>query len=62
MEIRIALDSLEPPVGHLRVLRDSGRVHDPGGDQEVSFAGWLGLLRALYEVTAEPGSGPFPGP
>jgi len=62
VEIRIVLDSVEPPVGHLRAARDPGLVHRPSGDQEVSFAGWLGLLRALYEVTAEPASGPIPGP
>jgi len=62
VEIRIVLDSVEPPVGHLRVVRDPGQAHHTGGDQQVSFAGWLGLLRALYEVTAEPDSSPYPGP
>ena len=30
----------------------------PGhGDKELRFTGWLGLLRALYEVTGSPGNG-----
>jgi hypothetical protein len=28
--------------------------------QEIGFTGWLGLLRALYEVTAEPGADALP--
>ena len=58
MEIRIVLNRVEPPAGHLRVVRAPG----PGGGQEIGFSGWLGLLRALYEVTAEPGPGARPGP
>ena len=53
MEIRIVLDRAEPPAGRLRV------VGAPG--QEIGFTGWLGLLRALYEVTAEPGEAARPG-
>ena len=34
----------------------------PGAGQEIGFTGWLGLLRALYEVTAEPGDAARPGP
>jgi hypothetical protein len=47
MEIRISLDRVEPPAGRLR------RVADPGGP-ELRFTGWLGLLRALYEVVGPP--------
>jgi hypothetical protein len=61
VEIRIVLDRAEPPAGRLRVVRDPGRAHHPGSEQEISFTGWLGLLRALYEVTAEPGAGTRPG-
>ena len=57
VEIRIVLNRVEPPAGHLRVVRAPG----PGGGQEIGFSGWLGLLRALYEVTAEPGESAGPG-
>jgi hypothetical protein len=62
VEIRIVLDRAEPPAGRLRVVRAPGQ--DPGrrAGQEIGFTGWLGLLRALYEVTAEPGAGSSPGP
>ena len=62
VEIRIVLDIAEPPAGRLRVVRDPGQAHRPGSEQEISFTGWLGLLRALYEVTAEPGPRSYPGP
>lgn len=47
---------VEPPAGRLRVVSDVR-----GSGQEISFTGWLGLLRALYEVTAEPGPIAHPG-
>jgi hypothetical protein len=62
VEIRIVLDRAEPPVGRLRVVRAPGQAPGPRAGQEISFTGWLGLLRALYEVTAEPGQGARPGP
>jgi hypothetical protein len=62
VEIRIVLDVVEPPGGRLWVVRDPGQAHHPGGEQGISFTGWLGLLRALYDVTAEPGSRSYPGP
>ena len=62
MEIRIVLDRAEPPAGRLRVVRDPGHAAGPRAGQEIGFTGWLGLLRALYEVTAEPGEGARPGP
>ena len=56
MEILISLDTIDPPVGHLRVTPGPGPA--PGhGDKELRFTGWLGLLRALYEVTGSPGNG-----
>jgi len=61
MEIRIVLDRAEPPAGRLRVV-DSGQAHGPHAGQEVGFTGWLGLLRALYEVTSQPGQGAGTGP
>ncbi len=56
------LDRAEPPAGRLRVVRAPGQ--DPGRrtDREIGFTGWLGLLRALYEVTAQPGEDARPGP
>ena len=62
VEIRIVLDRAEPPAGRLRVVPAAGQIPGPGGEQDIGFSGWLGLLRALYEVTAEPGEGPGPGP
>jgi hypothetical protein len=62
VEIRIILDRAEPPAGRLRVVGDLGRAYHPGTEQEISFTGWLGLLKALYEVTAEPGDAPHPRP
>ncbi|HYB87717.1 MAG TPA: hypothetical protein VEC76_12740 [Streptosporangiaceae bacterium] len=41
---------------------DSGQAHEPHAGQEVGFSGWLGLLRAPYELTAEPGDASHPGP
>ena len=62
VEIRIVLDRAEPPAGRLRVIRAPGQPPEPRAGQEIGFTGWLGLLRALYEVTAEPGEGARPGP
>ena len=61
VEIRIVLDRAEPPAGRLRVVRAAGQAPAPRTDQEIGFTGWLGLLRALYEVTAEPGESARPG-
>jgi hypothetical protein len=62
VEIRLVLDIVEPPAGRLWVLRGPGQARHPGGEQEISFTGWLGLLRALYEVTAAPGPHSYLGP
>ena len=51
----MVLDRVEPPAGRLRVVPGAGHAHRPGDDDEIRFTGWLGLLRALYEVTG--GSG-----
>jgi hypothetical protein len=53
MEIRIILDRVEPPAGRLHVVPDHGRASRKNEEAEIGFAGWLGLLRALYEVTEE---------
>ena len=62
MEIRIILDRAEPPAGRLRVVGAPGQNPGRLAGQEIGFTGWLGLLRALYEVTAEPGEAAGPGP
>ena len=62
VEIRIVLDIVEPPAGRLWAVRDPGQADHPHSEQGISFTGWLGLLRALYEATAEPGPRPSPGP
>jgi hypothetical protein len=54
VEIRVVLDRVEPPAGCLRVVPSAGHAHRPGDDDEIRFTGWLGLLRALYEVTGAP--------
>lgn len=53
MEIRMILDRTDPPTGRLRVSSSAGSARDD--EPEITFCGWLGLLRALYLVT---GSGP----
>ena len=60
MEIRISLDRVEPPAGHLRLVCSAGPPRPGGGQEgeEVPFTGWLGLLRALYEVVGPPGGRP----
>ena len=57
MEIRIILNRVEPPAGRLRVVPGHGQASRK--DAEICFTGWLGLLRALYEVTG--GSPPLQG-
>jgi hypothetical protein len=62
VEIRIVLDRAEPPAGRLRVVCAPGQDPGLGAGRDIGFTGWLGLLRALYEVTAEPGQSARPGP
>jgi hypothetical protein len=49
VEIRVVLDTIDPPVGHLQVTSSAGHACEEM--HEISFTGWLGLLRALYLVT-----------
>jgi len=49
VEIRVILDSTDPPAGRLRVT--PGAAHARDEQPDVCFTGWLGLLRALYLVT-----------
>ena len=53
VEIRVILDRIDPPMGRLRVTSSAGPAQ--GEEPEISFTGWLGMLRALYLVTS---SGP----
>ena len=57
VEILISLDTIDPPVGRLRVTSGPGSVLGRGEDKEFRFTGWLGLLRALYEVTGASADG-----
>ncbi len=61
VEMRFILDWAEPPAGRLRAVPDPGHCH-AGQGEEIRFTGWLGLLRALYEVTGGPGAGSVPVP
>ena len=63
MEIRISLDRVEPPAGSLRLVSSAEPPPRPAGGrgqegEEVPFTGWLGLLRALYQVVGSPGERP----
>ena len=49
VEIRLVLDGIDPPTGRFRVM--DGPDDTSGVSTQISFAGWLGLLRALYSVT-----------
>ena len=53
MEIRISLDRAEPPAGRLWLLTEPGQAA-AAEPPEHRFSGWLGLLRALYEVVGPP--------
>ncbi len=57
MEIRLSLDRTDPPAGRIMVLPDADARTRVLTGREFSFAGWLGLLRALYEVTGAPAGG-----
>ena len=57
VEIVISLDAIEPPVGWLRLASGPGSAAGRGDDKEFRFTGWLGLLRALYEVTGASADG-----
>ena len=59
VEILVSLDSLDPPVGRLRVTSGPGSAPGHLGNEDFCFTGWLGLLRALNEVTGMP-AGPSP--
>lgn len=61
MEIRIEMDRVDPPAGRLWVATEGCAVHARQAGH-ACFTGWLGLLRALYEATGEPGTFPGPGP
>lgn len=58
MEIVIRLDTVEPPVGSVRLLAGPDLSYRGAEAAAVGFAGWLGLLRALYEVIGSRGDRP----
>jgi hypothetical protein len=58
VEILVVLEAIDPPVGYLHMTSSTEQpcnARQAGDDRpdgpEVSFAGWLELLRALYVVT-----------
>ena len=61
MEIRISLDRVEPPAGRLRQVPSPGPPPRPVDGEEIPFTGWLGLLRALYQVLGQPDGQPPEG-
>ena len=40
VEIRIVLDEVERPGGHLRIVPDPGCAHWPENDEEIRFTAW----------------------
>lgn len=62
VEILISLDTIDPPVGQLRVASAPETAPECGEGKEFRFTGWLGLLRALYDVTGSPADEPPGGP
>jgi len=60
VEILISLDTIDPPVGQLRVASPPGTAPERGEGKEFRFTGWLGLLRALYDAMGSP-TGEPPG-
>ena len=62
MEILITLDAKEPPAGSVRLGPDNGVASRAGTETMVEFAGWLGLLRALYDVLGTGGEPPSSWP
>ena len=61
MEIRISLDRVEPPAGRLWQVPSPGPTPGLVEGEAVAFTGWLGLLRALYQVVGQPGGVPPAG-
>jgi hypothetical protein len=57
VEIRIVLDTIDPPAGHLQVTARAAPARDDPGRtcdemSEVFFTGWPDLLRALVTSVA----------
>lgn len=48
MEILIHLDRSEPPAG--TIARPPSADQEPSNRGPIEFVGWLGMLRAMYEV------------
>ena len=58
MEILISLDRVEPPAGRVRLVAGHDLTCRGEEGEGVGFAGWLGLLRALYEAIGSRGERP----
>ena len=50
MELRVTFEPGEPPCGYVALVGRPGREMEAA----VPFTGWLGLLRVLYDLFAEP--------
>lgn len=61
MQIVIWLDTVDPPAGNVRLLAGPDSAHRDAEVTGIGFAGWLGLLRALYEVIGSRGDRGPPG-
>ena len=50
MELRVTFEPGEPPCGNVALVGRPGKEVDPA----IPFIGWLGLLRVLSDLFAEP--------
>lgn len=50
MQIQITLAAVEPPAGTMRVVSASVPAPSKENQDELAFAGWLGMLRALSDL------------
>ncbi len=58
VEIRIIVERPDPPCGRLSVVAEAGQGQHQPDPAAFCFTGWLGLLKALYEVTGAGGGEP----
>ncbi len=60
VEIRIIIERPDPPCGRLSVIATAEQGQHLPDPVAFCFTGWLGLLKALYEVTGAAGGEPGP--
>jgi hypothetical protein len=61
--LRQVAEARDIEIAALRAAVEAGQARGPGRQaEEIRFTGWLGLLRALYEATGAPYTGPGRGP